>query len=366
MIARLNIIKRYIYNYGIKDLFPGYFALVMATGIVSIAAHLLGFFTIANSLFVLNNFFYFFLLICLLLRLYYCLPEFKEDLFDHLKGPGFFTVIAGTNILGSQYYLFTDHIVISTSLWGLGTLLWLVISYTFFTAITVKEVPPNLEKGISGAWLIAIVATQSVAILGTYLASTTGPLEELLLFLMTCIFLAGCMLYILVITLIFYRFSFFKLSPEDLSPPYWINMGAVAITTLAGSTLLLYSEGSPFLISVEPFLKGFTLFFWSIGTWWIPLLLILGYWRHVVHDVPFPWQSGGYDPSYWGMVFPLGMYTACTWRLAEALDLHFLFTVPRVFIYIAIASWIAIFMGLVRMIFRDLSSTDVHTVFSES
>jgi hypothetical protein len=36
-----------------------------------------------------------------------------------------------------------------------------------------------------------------------------------------------------------YRYAFFKMAPADLSPPYWINMGAVAISTLAGATLLI-------------------------------------------------------------------------------------------------------------------------------
>ena len=46
------------------------------------------------------------------------------------------------------------------------------------------------------------------------------------------------MLYIWIISLIFFRYTFFTLSPADLSPPYWINMGAVAISTLAGTMLV--------------------------------------------------------------------------------------------------------------------------------
>ena len=47
------------------------------------------------------------------------------------------------------------------------------------------------------------------------------------------------MLYIVVIGLMFYRWTFFALDPDQATPPYWINMGALAITTLAGSNLLL-------------------------------------------------------------------------------------------------------------------------------
>jgi len=51
----------------------------------------------------------------------------------------------------------------------------------------------------------------------------------------------GGMLYIWMISLIFYRYTFFKFSPGDLQPPYWINMGAMAISTLAGARLIAFS-----------------------------------------------------------------------------------------------------------------------------
>jgi hypothetical protein len=63
--------------------------------------------------------------------------------------------------------------------------------------------------------------------------------------------------------------------PAPTSPPYWINMGAMAISTLAGSLLILNSGDAPFLQSLPPFIKGFTVFYWATGTWWVPMLLVL-------------------------------------------------------------------------------------------
>src|SRR3546814_6741515 len=93
-------------------------------------------------------------------------------------------------------------------------------------------------------------------------------------------FLIGCMLYLSIITLIFYRLTFIRLTMAEFTPAYWINMGAVAITTLAGSTLILHGRRWLIIQELMPFLKGFTLFFWAAATWWIPLLVILMIWRH--------------------------------------------------------------------------------------
>ncbi|MEE8418914.1 MAG: tellurite resistance/C4-dicarboxylate transporter family protein [Dehalococcoidales bacterium] len=328
---------------GIRDLHPGYFALVMATGIVSIAAYLLELTPIAWALFWINIVAYSILWILLLARLVGYFPKVVADVSNHGRGPGFFTVVAATCVLGSQLVIMTGSTSIALVLWLLGLVLWPIIMYSFFTAMTVKAEKPPLEIGLSGAWLIAIVATQSIAVLGTMVSSRFGDGQEIVLFLALTMYLLGGMLYIIIITLIFYRFTFFKMSPQEIAPPYWINMGAVAITTLAGATLILNSSQWGFLQELLPFIKGFTLFFWAAGTWWIPLLLILGGWMHFYKRL-----SIRYNPLYWGMVFPLGMYTTCTFQLAKALGLDFLNVIPTYFIYLALVAWLAAFIGLVH------------------
>jgi tellurite resistance protein TehA-like permease len=215
--------------------------------------------------------------------------------------------------------------------------------YAFLTAMTVRKNKPSIESGLNGSWLLAVVSTQSISVLGTLLVGQWSAYREALLFFTLCMFLLGCMLYVLLITLIFYRFTFINFAATQLNPPYWINMGAVAITTLAGARLILAAPTWNFLSDVLPFLKGFTLFFWAAGTWWIPLLFILGFWRHVYKRFPLR-----YDPQYWGMVFPLGMYTVCTFQLSKAISFAPLLVIPRYFIYLALLGWIAALAGLLH------------------
>jgi tellurite resistance protein TehA-like permease len=332
----------------LAGLSPAYFAVVMATGIVSIAALLLGMTGIAHTLFWLNVALYLTLWTLYLARLARHGDRVLADLGDHARGVGFFTMVAGTCVLGSQFILVRGDTRVATWLWYLGIGLWLVLTYAVFTLLTVKGKKPALPDGLNGGWLLSVVATQSVAVLGNLLVpSVTGEGREQIVFFCLAMWLGGGMLYVWIIALIFYRYIFFPITPANLAAPYWINMGAMAISTLAGAGLVANGPHSSLLRELLPFVKGVTLLCWATATWWIPMLLLLGGWRHI--DQRFPLI---YDPSYWGAVFPLGMYTVCTFRLAGALGLPFLLAIPQVVVYIALGAWFLTATGLALNLLR--------------
>lgn len=331
-----------------ENLFPAYFAFVMTSGALSIGTYLLGMVSISKVLLVINIVAYLLLWLLTFVRLFNFFPKLMDDLTSHEKGPGFFTLVAGTCVFGSQIVTVTGNVAIAFTLWFVGIILWIIVMYTFFTSVTIRKDKPNLSEGINGAWLIAAVGTQSVSILGTLLSPYIHNGKEILLFFTLCMYFLGCMLYLNIITLIFYRFTFLKLEFSALTPPYWINMGAVAITTLAGSTIILHAENMALLTEITPFLKGFTTFFWVTGTWWIPLLFILMIWRYAVHRYPLT-----YDPQLWGMAFPLAMYTTSTFQLSKALQLPFLSVISYVMVYVAIFIWLFVFLGLLHHLYKD-------------
>lgn len=324
----------------IATLFPGSFALVMATGIVSIGALQQGFRAVADGLFVLNVAAYVILWGLTIVRLARFPRLVLEDLGSHQRGAGFLTIVAGTNVLGSQVALLTSWTGLAFALWLFGILTWVGLTYTFLTAVTVRGTKPGLEQGIGGAWLLLVVSTESIAVLGALVAPSVEGARGVLL-TATLAHLVGLMVYVVVIGLIFYRWTFFPLTGEQVTPPYWINMGALAITALAGSNLLMATGSWDLLEELTPFLSGTTLLAWGFATWWVPLLLAIGIWRHGVQHVPIR-----YDPQYWSLVFPLGMFAASTFRMGAAIDIGLPAAVAAVAFWIALSAWLVTAIGM--------------------
>ena len=133
---------------------------------------------------------------------------FFQDMSDHGKGPGFFTLIAGTEVLGTQLVVIKGWITWGFLFWSIAFLLWILLMYTFFTLIIVRKVKPMIDESINGGWLLVVVSTQSIAVLGALIAPDMGVFSEIILFISLCHFLLGCMLYLNIIAFIIYRLMF--------------------------------------------------------------------------------------------------------------------------------------------------------------
>lgn len=329
-------------DYSVRELPPNIFAMVMATGIVSLAVNAAGYRFLAYGFFWLNIGLYALLSVLVLLSLVRFPAAVVADLSSHARAPGFFTLVAAPCVLGNQCILLLNAAAAGWVLWCVGAIFWLALSYAMVPGLMEGSDKPRPEQGLTGAWLLMVVGTQAISVLASLLRLFGNEsAREPLMFVALAFWLIGSMLYIWLIALIFHRILFLPLRPGDLTPPYWINMGAMAISTLAGVRLVEEMGRMPLLLEVAPFIKGMTLLFWATATWWIPILLALGAWRHLRRRFPLRYEHG-----YWAAVFPLGMYTVCTQNLVRVFQLPFLAPIASVFVWVALAAWGATFAGL--------------------
>jgi len=310
----------------------------MATGIVSVALLLNHALALSYILWALGFVFLIFLAAVYIVRGVRFPQMLRGDLVNPATAFGFFTFIAAMGVMATRSAL-GGWTVVPAILTCLAVVAWFGLTYWLFSSLTFTNEKP-IEQALNGSWLIAIVATESLAITWVLLVPVAPAQREWLQLVAYAYWTFGVLLYLIFITLIIYRFFFLRVRPQDLTPPYWINMGAMAITTVAGVRLLGTPHPSAFLTTLHPYIEGFTVMMWAWGTWWIPLLLIIGVWKYFVAREPIRYQ-----PALWSIVFPLGMYATAVQLLSHLAGLGFLGTIGPACVWIAFAAWLAVALG---------------------
>ncbi|RAQ94196.1 tellurite resistance/C4-dicarboxylate transporter family protein [Thermogemmatispora tikiterensis] len=329
----------------VKQLYPGYFACVMATGIVSVALFLGQVFLLSAVLGWLGGGLFLFLLVVYGLRLIRYPRAVFQDATDPGKLFGYFTAVAAPGVLATRAAL-SHWVALPVILTGWAAGIWFFLTYWAFAVLLFRNDRP-LEQSVNGGWLITIVGTESLAINWIVLSAFWPDQAPLLQLTAYAFWTLGVLLYLIFITFIVYRFCFAKIQPADLTPPYWINMGAMAITTVAGVRLLQAPHPVPLLVSVQPYITGFTLMMWAWGTWWLPLLVLIGIWKYGVRRQPVR-----YEPALWSMVFPLGMYATALHLLGQLPGLAFLRALATPCTWIALSAWLLVMGGWVFSVGR--------------
>jgi tellurite resistance protein TehA-like permease len=331
----------------IATLYPGYFALVMATGIIANAMLFEGQRGISDALLTINLAAYALLAAMTLVRIA-CFPAAVwRDLTDPRLVFAFFTIVAATDVVGVGLSL-RGFATLALTMWIGALAVWLALIYLSFVVLIVVNGAARADI-IFGGWLIAIVATEAIAIHGLVIAPGLGAAAPLVVLFGHMLWGVGLALYAIFIVLFAQRVFLSDVRPHDLTPTLWVVMGAAAIGTNAGTLLIAGDPVLPFLRTMQPFVDGVTLILWAWATWWIPLLVAFGIWTHGVHRLPLT-----YTPLFWSMVFPLGMYALASLRLSHVAGIAALTALSRVMVWIALAAWVLTSLGLAAASWRHL------------
>ncbi|TAN28764.1 MAG: tellurite resistance protein permease [Actinomycetota bacterium] len=333
----------------IATLDPGYFALVMGSGIVSVGTDLLGFALISRIILAVTIVGFAVLLTAYLARAIWFWPWFVQSLRDPTTAMAYFTVVAGSNVLGIRL-LMAGHQVLTIVLGAFASIVWLMLTYGLPSFIIASARRPILRE-INGTWLIWVVATQSLAISASGVAGVTKieGLASALPTLAVCLWSVGVMLYLILIVIIFFRLLLVEVTPSEMGPAYWIAMGATAISVRAAAGILLLHGPHAVVIvnDMRPFLIGLSVVFWSFGSWWIPLLVLFGLWRYLLRG-----YSREYEPRLWSVVFPLGMYTVASFTLGSVAKLDFMTAIARVWVWIGVFAWAGLLISMLLALIK--------------
>jgi tellurite resistance protein TehA-like permease len=100
-------------------------------------------------------------------------------------------------------------------------------------------------------------------------------------------------------------------------------------------------------------IAGLAVVFWAFATWLIPVLVAVGWWRHMRRRVPLR-----YEATLWSIVFPLGMYAVAGIYLGRADHLPVVEAVGRAELWIAFAAWMLVFAAMTGHVARTVFAND--------
>lgn len=337
----------------VSTLNPGYFALVMGTGIVSVAIGNNHLPTLSLALFGVAAVAWVILVVLHCWRALCFWGLLRADFTDPRRGFGFFTFVAATDVLGTRFVLAGNHPV-AIGLLVFGSLSWFALGYIVpWTAVLNPSIRPALT-GANGTWFIWVVASQSVAVLAAALEPTVETGRRELALVAVFSWAVGTFLYAAVAVLVIARLLLYPLRPIEFTPPYWVAMGATAITVLAGARIVGMAD-APMVAATRGLIAGASVIFWAFGTWLIPVLGAAAWWRHITHRIPLR-----YDATMWSIIFPLGMYGVAAHYLGIADNLPIIRVIGEVVSWIALGAWTVVFVAMIAHLATTLIIRPLH------
>ncbi|WP_353509022.1 tellurite resistance/C4-dicarboxylate transporter family protein [Intrasporangium sp.] len=331
----------------VEKLTPGYFALVMASGIISIGLNLSGFRALSIALLVVCIVAYVALVVLNVWRFAGHRAAMIDDFRDPKRAFGFFTFVAGTNVLGTRIAAEGWHTATAWLL-TMSFLVWLVLGYVIpWSAVLGRSERPVVALA-NGTWFIWVVASQSVAVSAATLEVVFHDARQSLAILAVFSWSVGVFLYAASAIIVSLRIMLYELDPKEFDPPYWVSMGAVAITVVAGARIV-EMDSAPMVDATRGLIAGLSVVFWAFATWLIPVLVAAGVWRHFVRKVPLV-----YVPTLWSMIFPLGMYAVAGIYLGRADGLPIVEAIGSKWLWVAVTAWVIVFVAMVRSVSQAL------------
>lgn len=329
------------------ELPPGCFAVVMATGIISVAAHQHRQGTLSTALFMAALSTYAVLAAGMIARLIRWPRRVRRTLAAPSARFGVLTIVAASGVLGVRAVL-AGAVWAGEALEVMAVLAWVPLSISAVAGVLAAR--RSWRRQADGTWLLMVVATESLAVLAATLA-TVRPSAALAV-MGLCWLGLGLACYVPLTGLVGARLLSARSRLPILTPDHWILSGALSIATLAASRLSVLASDGPLPARARPWLTGLAVAVWLPASGLYLALAVVSTWRTARLPATLRYGLG-----WWAMAFPLGMYAAATDDLGVNTGSGPLVALAAVAFWIALASWLLVAAGLLRQGARWWSSS---------
>ena len=336
----------------IRHFTPNWFTVTMGTGVVALILPELPF---AHSLmahlavllwqFNIALFLMFSLLYVLRWIIY---PTEAKQIFSHASMSLFLgaipmalaTIINGYLKFG--IHLYGDWVVpFAQLLWYIDVLL--AVSIAWIVPFYMYNRQQHELQSMTAVWLLPIVACEVAAATGGLLLPHIAVGQQALGILLGGYVLWGISVLpaFAILTILMLRLALHKLPSKELAISSWLALGPIGTGALA---LLILGAQAPQVLAVidQQSLGVFcqqagivvSLILMGFGLWWLGIALLTTL-KHAKTALPF-------NLGWWGLTFPLGVFTLAVLNLAQQLHVSFIQSIGYALAVILIMLWLVV------------------------
>lgn len=333
----------------IRQFTPNWFTVSMGTGVVAL---IVSEFPMLKALTwqLGTGLWYFNILLFVLFSVLYGLrwafyPHEAKQIFQHPSMSLFLgtipmalaTILNGFLKYGQPIYGDTA-VQIAQTLWYADVVLALLVAWAVPFAMYRHQ--EHALQQMTAVWLLPIVACEVAASSGGLLLGHLAADTHAVAILLGSYLLWGVSVLpaFAILTILMLRLVLHKLPEKELAVSSWLALGPIGTAALA---LLVLGHQAPMLMASLGLAQLGQLFqqagilasliLLGFGLWWLGIAVLTTL-HHAKQDLPF-------NLGWWGLTFPLGVYTLAILTLAQQLNLAFLYAVGYAFAAILMLLW---------------------------
>ncbi|QBK68085.1 TDT family transporter [Acinetobacter johnsonii] len=247
------------------------------------------------------------------------------------------TILNGFLKYGQPIYGDTA-VQIAQMLWYVDVVLALLVAWAVPFAMYRHQ--EHALQQMTAVWLLPIVACEVAASSGGLLLGHLAADTHAVAILLGSYLLWGVSVLpaFAILTILMLRLVLHKLPEKELAVSSWLALGPIGTAALA---LLVLGHQAPTLMASLGLAQLGQLFqqagilasliLLGFGLWWLGIAVLTTL-HHAKQDLPF-------NLGWWGLTFPLGVYTLAILTLAQQLNLAFLYAVGYAFAAILMLLW---------------------------